>query len=168
MFGFIFGMLMGFGAKMAYDFFQEERIPTDLGMSQGRAEAIMDETRQIVREIRDELRSAATATQDSVSEKIDRLRVAGLSEANGAPSTSGADASPTRASTETPGSRPTPSPSSGAGVVTAESSETGPTGPGYGGTSDASEADDGPGGGAEDDDPAKSSPATGASRMKQS
>jgi hypothetical protein len=145
MFGFIFGMLMGFGAKMAYDFFQEERIPTDLGMSQGRAEAIMDETRQIVREIRDELRSAAVATQDSVSEKIDRLRVAGASEANGAPSTSGADASPTRTSIGTAGS----------GHVTtasAESSETGPVGPGYGGTSDASEADDAPEGGAEDEE----------------
>ena len=145
MFGFIFGMLMGFGAKMAYDFFQEERIPTDLGMSQGRAEAIMDETRQIVREIRDELRSAAAATQDSVSEKIDRLRVAGASEANGAPSTSGADASPTRTSIETAGS----------GRVTtasAESSESGPIGPGYGGTSDASEAEDAPEGGAEDEE----------------
>ena len=43
MLGFIFGILVGFGVKMAYDFFQEERIPTDLGMAQGRAEAIMDE-----------------------------------------------------------------------------------------------------------------------------
>ncbi|MBA2449820.1 MAG: hypothetical protein H0V51_17490 [Chloroflexi bacterium] len=125
MFGFIFGMLMGFGAKMAYDFFQEERIPTDLGMSQGRAEAIMDETRQIVREIRDELRSAATATQDSVTEKIDRLRVAGASEANGTPSTSGAEASPARTSIET---------AAGGRVSTAsaESSETEQVGPGYG------------------------------------
>jgi hypothetical protein len=42
---------------MAYDFFQEERIPTDLGMAQGRSEAILDETRQLVREIREEVRS---------------------------------------------------------------------------------------------------------------
>ena len=55
---FLFGVLIGFGLKMAYDFFQEERIPTDLGMAQGRSEAILDETRQLVREIREELRSA--------------------------------------------------------------------------------------------------------------
>ena len=46
------------GLKMAYDFFQEERIPTDLGMAQGRSEAILDETRQLVRELREEIRSA--------------------------------------------------------------------------------------------------------------
>ncbi|MFN8525482.1 MAG: hypothetical protein U0821_20475 [Chloroflexota bacterium] len=61
MLGFVVGVLLGFVAKMAYDFFQEERIPTDFGMAQGRAEAMMDETRQIVREIREELRSAASA-----------------------------------------------------------------------------------------------------------
>jgi hypothetical protein len=54
---FLFGVLIGFGLKMAYDFFQEERIPTDLGMAQGRSEAILDETRQLVREIREEVRS---------------------------------------------------------------------------------------------------------------
>jgi hypothetical protein len=42
---------------MAYDFFQEERIPTDLGMAQGRSEAILDETRQLVREVREEVRA---------------------------------------------------------------------------------------------------------------
>lgn len=104
----------------------------------------MDETRQIVREIREELRSASTATRESVAEKVDRLRVAGASDANGAPSTSGAR------------------------VATAESSETGPVGPGYGGTSDASEADDAPEGGAEDEGSAGTSRATGASRKKKS
>jgi hypothetical protein len=54
---FLLGVLIGFGLKMAYDFFQEERIPADLGMAQGRSEAILDETRQLVREIREELRS---------------------------------------------------------------------------------------------------------------
>jgi len=57
---FLFGVLIGFGLKMAYDFFQEERIPTDLGMAQGRAEAILDETRQLVREMRDEIKSVMT------------------------------------------------------------------------------------------------------------
>jgi hypothetical protein len=56
MIGFVFGVLVGFGVKMAYDFVQEERIPTDLGMAQGRNEAILDETRQIVRELRDDVR----------------------------------------------------------------------------------------------------------------
>jgi hypothetical protein len=55
----LFGILVGFGLKMAYDFFQEERIPTDLGMAQGRSEAILDETRQLVREMRDEVRNLA-------------------------------------------------------------------------------------------------------------
>ena len=54
---FLLGILIGFGLKMAYDFFQEERIPSDLGMAQGRSEAILDETRQVVRELRDEVRS---------------------------------------------------------------------------------------------------------------
>ena len=54
---FLFGVLIGFGLKMAYDFFQEERIPTDLGMAQGRSEAILDETRQLVRDLREEIRS---------------------------------------------------------------------------------------------------------------
>ena len=54
---FLFGILIGFGLKMAYDFFQEERIPTDLGMAQGRSEAILDETRQLVRDLREEIRS---------------------------------------------------------------------------------------------------------------
>ena len=111
MFGFIFGVMMGFFAKTAYDFFQEERIPTDLGMAQGRAEAIMDETRQIVREIREELRSAATATQESVSKKVERRQSAAAgssqdtpsastqnparsSRTGNAPSTSGGNASP--------------------------------------------------------------------------
>jgi hypothetical protein len=55
----LFGVLIGFGLKMAYDLLQEERIPTDLGMAQGRSEAILDETRQLVREIREEVRSVA-------------------------------------------------------------------------------------------------------------
>jgi hypothetical protein len=55
----LLGVLIGFGLKMAYDFFQEERIPTDLGMAQGRSEAILDETRQLVREMRDEVRNLA-------------------------------------------------------------------------------------------------------------
>jgi hypothetical protein len=56
---FLLGVLIGFGLKMAYDFFQEERIPTDLGMAQGRSEAILDETRQLVREVREEVRALA-------------------------------------------------------------------------------------------------------------
>lgn len=76
MFGFVFGVLIGFAAKMAYDFFQEERIPTDLGMAQGRAEAIMDETRQIVREMREEIRGLGTAVQGSVTDKAERLQTA--------------------------------------------------------------------------------------------
>jgi hypothetical protein len=76
MIGFLFGVLIGFAVKMAYDFFQEERIPDDLGMAQGRAEAIMDETRQIVREMREELRTLATAAQGSAAEKTKRLQAA--------------------------------------------------------------------------------------------
>ncbi|MCC7370586.1 MAG: hypothetical protein IT306_19350 [Chloroflexi bacterium] len=69
---FLFGVLIGFGLKMAYDFFQEERIPTDLGMAQGRSEAILDETRQLVRELREEIRSViarngSTAASDAAT-----------------------------------------------------------------------------------------------------
>jgi len=69
----LFGILIGFGLKMAYDFFQEERIPTDLGMAQGRAEAVLDETRQLVREMREEVRSVLARN--------------GLSEPNNTPTT---------------------------------------------------------------------------------
>lgn len=188
MLGFVFGVLIGFGAKMAYDFFQEERIPTDLGMSQGRAEAIMDETRQIVREIRDELRSAATATQESVARKVERLQgaatggdaapageptepasgragngpaapgrstgpspsvanapaAAGAPAAGNSPSTGGADASPTTTRTQAAG--PTDSGSTARKTAAAgtgpRASDADSSGPGYGGTSEASEADD--------------------------
>ena len=64
---FLFGVLIGFGLKMAYDFFQEERIPTDLGMAQGRSEAILDETRQLVRELREEIRSVIARSTSSAS-----------------------------------------------------------------------------------------------------
>ena len=68
MFGFVFGVLVGFGVKMAYDFVQEERIPTDLGMAQGRTEAVLDETRQIVRELRDEVRQALGSADAGASD----------------------------------------------------------------------------------------------------
>ena len=68
MVGFVFGVLVGFGVKMAYDFVQEERIPSDLGMAQGRSEAILDETRQIVRELRDEVRQALTTAGAGASD----------------------------------------------------------------------------------------------------
>jgi hypothetical protein len=64
---FLLGVLIGFGLKMAYDFFQEERIPTDLGMAQGRSEAILDETRQLVREIREEVRSLVVRNSSTAS-----------------------------------------------------------------------------------------------------
>ena len=68
MVGFVFGVLVGFGVKMAYDFVQEERIPSDLGMAQGRSEAILDETRQIVRELRDEVRQMLTSAGAGASD----------------------------------------------------------------------------------------------------
>ena len=64
---FLLGVLIGVGLKMAYDFFQEERIPTDLGMAQGRSEAILDETRQLVREIREEVRSLVVRNSSTAS-----------------------------------------------------------------------------------------------------
>jgi hypothetical protein len=70
---FLIGVLIGFGLKMAYDFFQEERIPTDLGMAQGRSEAILDETRQLVREMREEIRSViATNGSGAASDSATR------------------------------------------------------------------------------------------------
>jgi hypothetical protein len=102
MFGFIFGILVGFGVKMAYDFFQEERIPTDLGMAQGRAEAIMDETRQIVREIREELRTAATAAQTSAAKKSERLQSAATGGSK--PKSGNGSGSATRGTRATPAS----------------------------------------------------------------
>ena len=90
MIGFVFGVLVGFGVKMAYDFVQEERIPTDLGMAQGRNEAILDETRQIVRELRDEVRQAlgSAGASDAASGSPKR----GGGKQGGTPRSSGAGA----------------------------------------------------------------------------
>jgi len=76
-FGFVFGVLVGFGVKMAYDFIQEERIPADLGMAQGRSEAVLDETRQIVRELRDEVRALASGDGAPVAAESDAPKTSG-------------------------------------------------------------------------------------------
>jgi len=59
MFGFLLGLVVGFIAKVVYDFVQEERYRPSPGISPGRAEALMDETQSMVREIRDSLRAGS-------------------------------------------------------------------------------------------------------------
>ena len=68
MFGFLLGLVIGFVAKVAYDFAQEDRYPPNPGPSLGRMDATLDETRRIVREIRDELRARPVPDRPSGSE----------------------------------------------------------------------------------------------------
>jgi hypothetical protein len=108
MIGFLFGVLIGFAAKMAYDFFQEERIPDDLGMAQGRAEAIMDETRQIVRDMREEMRTLGTAVRGSVADKTQRLQAAASESAEAKPRGRGGSSETEETTSESTASPTTP------------------------------------------------------------
>src|SRR6266581_223434 len=72
MWTFIVGLLLGVAVKAVYDLFREEQLPVSVGLSSGRIEALLDETRQSLRELREEVRKFATS-EGSVQEKASRV-----------------------------------------------------------------------------------------------
>jgi hypothetical protein len=60
-----FGFMLGFAAKAVYDLFKDEPSPLG-GLSTARIEALLDETRQTLREVRDDLRAAASSGSNLV------------------------------------------------------------------------------------------------------
>lgn len=76
MLGFILGVLAGIFGKAIYDLFQEEQLPSGLGINTGRMEALLDETRQVMRELRGEVQQALEAARTSAHEKVERLSAA--------------------------------------------------------------------------------------------
>jgi hypothetical protein len=55
MWSFLLGLLVGLAARGILDLLKEPELPPGFGLSSGRAEAMLEETRQLVRELRDEL-----------------------------------------------------------------------------------------------------------------
>ena len=72
MWGFVFGVLVGVVGKVVYDLFKEEPLPASMGVNTGRLEALLDETRQTMRELREEVRQALSG-EGTVQEKASRV-----------------------------------------------------------------------------------------------
>lgn len=83
MWAFILGLLVGFAGKAVYDLFRDEQLPAGLDLNSGRLEALLDETRQSVRDLREEVRQAVSSGKEAVKEQADRLlQSSGPSEAD--------------------------------------------------------------------------------------
>ena len=80
MWSFLLGLLLGVAGKAVYDLFKEE-LPTGASLNTSRIEALLDETRQNVRELREEVRQAAESARTSVQEKAARARAGGSERA---------------------------------------------------------------------------------------
>jgi hypothetical protein len=65
MFRFILGFALGLLCKSVYDLFKDEELPPTAGLNSGRLEALVDETRQSVRDLREELRRALTSLAET-------------------------------------------------------------------------------------------------------
>jgi hypothetical protein len=72
MWGFVFGVLVGVVGKVVYDLFKEEPLPASMSVNTGRLEALLDETRQTMRELREEVRQALSG-EGTVQEKASRV-----------------------------------------------------------------------------------------------
>lgn len=70
MWAFLLGVLFGVIGKAVYDVFKEDQLPVGSGLNTGRLETLLDETRQIVRDMREEVRQAVEAGKDAVEEKV--------------------------------------------------------------------------------------------------
>src|SRR6266516_2563814 len=72
MWGFILGLILGAAGKAIYDLFKAEQLPEGMGLNTGRIEAMLDETRQSVRDLRDEVRQVLSS-EGTAQEKAGRL-----------------------------------------------------------------------------------------------
>lgn len=82
MWKFLAGVVIGVGAKTIYDLFKDEQIPTPVGLNAGRIESLLDETRQSVRDLREELRQTLS-TPGSLQEKAGRALGAAVETVGG-------------------------------------------------------------------------------------
>jgi hypothetical protein len=74
MFGFFVGVAVGIAAKVAYDRLQAEGLRPDARDYQRRAAALLDETRQLLKEIREKVVSATETARERAGSRIERLR----------------------------------------------------------------------------------------------
>ena len=72
MWGFFLGLILGAAAKAIYDLFREEPLPEGMGLNAGRIEAMLDETRQSIRDLRGEVRQVLSS-EGTAQEKAGRL-----------------------------------------------------------------------------------------------
>jgi hypothetical protein len=89
MWTFILGLILGVTAKAVYDLFREEQLPTGMGLNTGRLEGLVEETRQGVRDLRDELRQAIESGRGTLQERAGRLVGAASEAARGKPGAEG-------------------------------------------------------------------------------
>src|SRR3954452_23279483 len=122
MMGMLIGIILGVLAKLGYDWYRQEAPPESASDLQRRAASGLEESRQILAEVRQEVRSAAEVARDSAGSKLERLRdVATTSEGGMA----GGDTSSYAGSTATGGSTSAssgPSATSGSASPSAASS----------------------------------------------
>jgi len=69
MWAFLLGLLFGVIGKAVYDVFKEDQLPLAGSFNTGRLETLLDETRQTVRDMRDEVRQAVEAATNTVEER---------------------------------------------------------------------------------------------------
>lgn len=116
MLGLVFGVVLGVVAKILYDSFRQQELPESAGDVQRRAAALLEETREILQEVRHEIGTAAQSARAQIEQATgvggDRpaSKPAGTAEpAAPPPAGSAAPATPSAASASA-----TPSPTSGA------------------------------------------------------
>jgi hypothetical protein len=79
MMGFVMGLVLGALGKLFYDRYSREPNTTATSADmQRRANAVLDESRQILQEVRGELSRAAGTARESASTKLERLRGAAI------------------------------------------------------------------------------------------
>src|SRR3954468_21670080 len=65
MMGILMGIILGVLGKLGYDWYRRGAAPESAGDLQRRATSILDESRQILQEVRQEVRSAAEIARES-------------------------------------------------------------------------------------------------------
>jgi hypothetical protein len=71
---FLLGLVFGVIGKAIYDVFKEDQLPLASGLNSSRLESLLDETRQIVSDMREELRQAVETAKSTAGEKAGATR----------------------------------------------------------------------------------------------